>query len=268
MGDTEEVEVLVADRHLNGHGIDVRDKSESEMPRIGIGVDHLAEPVGVHDGDGNGFGPCPLLSCWMHPLLTVLLAAARGHFPPVDGGVTMHAPLEDGREAVVSFTGHAHIASRLRWADVADLAPDGFGRASYPRLLLRMAAAGPVGTHDVTLVTESLGGGTLQRRTDLDEHPRVRHARSIRSDVEVYGDDRGLITVSTGLAGRTEIGVEASEPGAGGRSLIIDALRLVERGTSVFAAVSPGNARSLRAFLGCGFTPIASEVLVTPDLRR
>jgi hypothetical protein len=33
-------------------------------------------------------------------------------------------------------------------------------------------------------------------------------------------------------------------------------------GTAVFAAVSPGNARSLRAFLACGFKPVASEVLI------
>jgi RimJ/RimL family protein N-acetyltransferase len=35
----------------------------------------------------------------------------------------------------------------------------------------------------------------------------------------------------------------------------------------VFAAVSPGNARSLRALLACGFTPIGSEVLLRPANR-
>jgi hypothetical protein len=46
-----------------------------------------------------------------------------------------------------------------------------------------------------------------------------------------------------------------------GRGLIGDALRLVPAGEPVFAAVAPGNARSLRAFLAAGFTPLGSEVL-------
>jgi hypothetical protein len=49
-----------------------------------------------------------------------------------------------------------------------------------------------------------------------------------------------------------------------GRSLLTDALGLVPAGEPVFAAVSPGNARSLRAFLGVGFVPIGSEVIVRP----
>jgi hypothetical protein len=32
----------------------------------------------------------------------------------------------------------------------------------------------------------------------------------------------------------------------------------------VFAAVSPGNARSLRAFLAAGFVPLGSEALIEP----
>ncbi|WP_275461151.1 hypothetical protein [Streptomyces noursei] len=48
-------------------------------------------------------------------------------------------------------------------------------------------------------------------------------------------------------------------------SLLAEALSLVPAGEPVFAAVSPGNARSLRAFLACGFTPIGSEVLLRPE---
>ncbi|RIQ11374.1 hypothetical protein DY240_28965 [Jiangella rhizosphaerae] len=44
----------------------------------------------------------------------------------------------------------------------------------------------------------------------------------------------------------------------------VHALRLVPAGEPVFAAVTPGNARSLRAFLACGFTPVGSEVLLRP----
>lgn len=72
-------------------------------------------------------------------------------------------------------------------------------------------------------------GGTeadavVPRRTDLEEHARVRRARS----------------------------------------LLADTLGLVPAGEPVFAAVTPGNARSLRAFLACGFVPIGSEVLMRP----
>ncbi len=45
-----------------------------------------------------------------------------------------------------------------------------------------------------------------------------------------------------------------------GRSLVRDALA-GETGP-VFAAVSPGNARSLRTFLALGFAPVGSEVLL------
>jgi hypothetical protein len=46
---------------------------------------------------------------------------------------------------------------------------------------------------------------------------------------------------------------------------LTDALLLVRKGEPVFAAVSPGSARSLRAFLACGFTPIGSEVVLRPE---
>lgn len=202
----------------------------------------------------------------MHPLLAVLLAAAEGTYPPIDGGVTMHRALENDQAAVVSFTGHAHIASWATYEDLASLGPDGFGRASHPSVLLRLARGGTVGTHDVTLVSRGTGDGRLPARSDLDDHPRVRHARSIRSNVAVYGDEHGLVTVAIGLAGRTEVGVEAFDPLASkghGRRLIRESLGMVEHGAPVFAAVSPGNARSLRAFLACGFSPVASEVIIT-----
>ncbi len=207
----------------------------------------------------------------MHPLLAVLLDAAAGIYPPVDGGVTMHRPLDNGQAAVVSFTGHAHIASWAAYEDLKSLDPDGFGRASHPSVLLALARGGTVGTHDLTMVSHGTGNGTLPRRLDLEDHHRVRHARSIRSNVAVYGDEHGLVTVSTGLAGRTEVGVETFDPGAAdghGRRLIEESLGLVEPGIPVFAAVSPGNARSLRAFLACGFSPVASEVIIAPGEAR
>lgn len=200
-----------------------------------------------------------------HPLLGMLLSAADGVFPPVDGRVLFTPPLRDGLGAVVSFTGHAVLATGLGAGDFDGLDLDGYGRALAPEVLCRLAGPrGAIGVIDVTLTGRGSGGGWLRRRTDLDGHPRVQHARRVRDDVQVYGDERGLVTLARGLAGRTELSVEASPlaPSGTGRRLIIDALGLVPHGEPVFAAVSPGNARSLRAFLAAGFVPIGSEVLI------
>ncbi|MDP9493649.1 MAG: hypothetical protein M3P87_00270 [Actinomycetota bacterium] len=202
----------------------------------------------------------------MHPLLPVFLSAADGVFPAVDGAVTYVSPLESGLEAVVSFSGHAFVASRLAESEFADLEPDGYGTVLHPKVLLRMAGdSGAVGIIDATLVTRGTGGGSLEERTDLDDHPRVRYARSIRQEIRVYGDESGLITLGKGLAGRTEMSIETFGNGdRRGRELIDEAIALIPTGEPLFAAVSPGHARSLRAFLSRGFVPIGSEVIVRP----
>jgi hypothetical protein len=195
-----------------------------------------------------------------HPLLAVLHDAAHGVFPPADGQAVFLPPLAGGVSAVVSLTGRAYVASARRVPGL-----DGFGSALWPAALAALAGpGGEVDTVDVMLAARGLGGGRLPVRTDLDEHPRVRRARAWRTDVRVHGDERGLVTVACGLAGRTELSVEltgAGERGAG-RALIRDALGLVAAGEPVFAAVAPGNARSLRAFLAVGFVPLGSEVLM------
>jgi GNAT superfamily N-acetyltransferase len=204
----------------------------------------------------------------VHPLLKVLLGAADGTFPPVDGGVTVLPPLESGRECSVAFTGHAVIATALPADEVLARKPDGFGGSLAPDFLRWLA--GPTGKIDVvdaTLVGRGTGGDLLPERPDLADHPRVRYAMAIRKGVRVFGDERGVVTLSEGLAGRPELSIEAAPAGHGrgiGRALLRDALSLVPSGAPVFAAVSPGNARSLRAFLAMGFTPIGSEVLIHP----
>jgi hypothetical protein len=195
------------------------------------------------------------------------IAVAEGRFHPVDGGVTYLPPLDRGLEAVVAFTGHAVIASRLGEADLSDLEPDGFGAALAPEVLLRLADGGTIGINDVTLCARGVGGGNLPQTAMWDDHYRVRHARQLRTDVTVYGDERGLITLGSGIAGRRELSIEIVEALHGsrtGRDLIAEALALVPAGEWVFVGVSPGNARSLRSFLSQGFTPIASEVNIVP----
>ncbi len=211
-------------------------------------------------------GGIPVAAPTAHPLLRVFLAAAEGDFPPVDGRAVLLPALDDGMQAVVSLTGRAYLASSLEPSGLDDLRLDGFGAALQPAVLRRLAGVhGHVGVIDATLVTRGVGGGQLPPRHDLEGHPRVQHARALRRDVRVHGDDRGLITLARGLAGRTELSVEVNGERAGvGRDLIRDALALVPAGEAVFAAVSPGNARSLRAFLAVGFQPVGSEVIITP----
>lgn len=202
----------------------------------------------------------------MHPLLAALLAAADGRFPPDDGGFTRVDPVGEGR-AVVAFTAHAYVLAPLPvvppMPDVP--APDGYGGAHDPRYLSWLAGPNAVlGSLDVVLVARGAGGGggSLTEGGVFDDHVRVGHARRWRQSVRAFGDERGVGTLSTGLCGRRELSVEASAAGQGrgwGRSLARDLLGLVPLGEPVFAAVAAGNARSLRAFLGLGFVPIASE---------
>ncbi|MGW2180634.1 hypothetical protein ACWCXX_21530 [Streptomyces sp. NPDC001732] len=206
-----------------------------------------------------------------HPLLAHFIDASDGRFPPCDGGVTVLPPLPGGLECSVAFTGHAVIATALSAAEVHAGKPDGFGASLAPDFLRRLAGPdGWIDTLDATLTARGTGGPPrLAEQTEAtDDHSRVRHARELRNNVEVHGDERGIVTLADGLAGRRELSIELHTPhhtGRGhGRGLLADALSLVPAGEPVFAAVSPGNARSLRAFLACGFTPIGSEVILRP----
>lgn len=157
----------------------------------------------------------------MHPLLLVLFEAAAGRFPPEDGAVVVLPPLAPGLEAVVSLTARAYVCTALPADEALRRVPDAYGGATDPDTLLALARGGTVGVLDATLVREGTGGRlALPVRHDLDDHPRVRHARAVRRDVVVRGDERGLVTLGTGLAGRRELSVQALRPGTGeGRSL-------------------------------------------------
>ncbi|MFE9312097.1 hypothetical protein ACIQCF_09415 [Streptomyces sp. NPDC088353] len=206
-----------------------------------------------------------------HPLLGMFLDAADGRFPPADGRVTVLPPLPGGLECSVAFTGHAVIATALPAPDVQAQGPDGYGASMAPDFLRYLAGPeGWIDSVDVTLVARGTPAPRrLPERLDADDHPRVRRARSLRTDVRVYGDERGLVTLADGLAGRREMSIELNHPGSGaaglGRSLLRDALTVLPAGEPVFAAVAPGNARSLRAFLAAGCTPLGSEVVVRPS---
>ncbi|MCQ6551791.1 hypothetical protein NPS70_01040 [Streptomyces sp. C10-9-1] len=202
-----------------------------------------------------------------HPLLRYLHDAADGRFPAVDGRVTVLPVLPGGLSCSVAFTGHSVIATDLPGDEVLARGPDGYGGAQAPDFLRYLAGPdGWIDCLDAVLAARGAGGGhRLPRRTDAEDHPRVRRARALRGGVRVHGDGRGLVTLARGPAGRRELSIELDGGGHGGghgRSLLRDALTLVPEGEPVFAAVSPGNARSLRAFLAAGFVPLGSEVVL------
>jgi hypothetical protein len=176
-----------------------------------------------------------------------------------------------GIEAIVAFTGHAYVLSALGPDDFVDLELDGFGLAQRPEAQLRLARGGRIGVLDATMVSlprqeRSDEVDVVTETPDFDDHPRVRHARSIRADVRVFAGDLGLITLSVGLAGRQEMGVAAFKPGKGaGRRLIRSARSIADPGSPLFAAVAPGNARSFRAFQAEGFSVVGSEIVIEVD---
>lgn len=208
-----------------------------------------------------------VISTAVHELTRILLDAADGRFPAIDGGVDVMAPMAGDHHAVVEFTGHSIVLTDRDPVAVLERGVDGFGGASQPDVLRWLAGPrGWIGSHDAVLVANGVGGGSLPERDDLDDHPRVVRSREHRRAVRVHGDDTGLVTIGRGLVDRLEVSVEVfgGAPGGSGRRLIRAALATIPVGDVVFAQVAPGNAASLRAFLSCGFTPIGAETLLLP----
>lgn len=116
------------------------------------------------------------------------------------------------------------------------------------------------------LVHRGTGRPVVDETALWDAHPRVVHSRRVRRDVRVYGDATGAVFLGTGLVGRRELSIELapSAPPGTGRRLIAAGLGAADAGEFVWAQVTPGNARSLRAFLAAGFVPVGSEALSLP----
>lgn len=249
-------------------------------------------------------------------LAALIRDAAAGRFPPVDGRVSRTTPWRPGVEAAIAFTGHAVLAVG---DDVSDeqllrLGVHGFGGAHDPRATAALAGRGEIGVLDVLLVGSGTGttrpegspaGGTavdtaadvdtaagapLVPRPDLAATERVRHAAQWRDDVRVLGlldpAARGVATLSRGIAGLTEVGIQtdrstsdgtagdrlagdaAADDGMTARDLLAGARRQLPKGELLLASVTPGNARSLRFFLRQGFLPIGSVQQWHPDRHR
>ena len=207
----------------------------------------------------------------MHPVGTLLLAAASGRPPAPDGVWHRVPPWRPGLGAVLAFTGHAVLALDDDLADerLDALGVDGVGGAHAPAVVLALAGDGWIDALDVVLGARATGGGggVLVARPDLADHPRARRASELRDDVEVLGLAEGdglVVAIGRGLGGLVEVSVEVA-PQRRGRGLATAALRAVlaaqPAGELVLVAVAPGNVASLRAALRAGFAPLASVQL-------
>nr|WP_203721225.1 GNAT family N-acetyltransferase [Streptomyces coelicoflavus] len=202
----------------------------------------------------------------------ILDAAARGVFPPADGGTDV-VPQHGGRDAgVIAFTAHSVV-----FADDVDegwvrrtlgsLGCDPLAATMNARFLTAFGErTGRVtDTIDVLLTGAPLPGRPEVALEEVADpgHPRVVAAGRRRDGVRVWAADGGVLVLGRGVGGRLEVAVEVAE-GARHRGLgrrLVTAARQLAGGEPVWAQVSAGNARSLRAFQAAGYRPVGSEAL-------
>ncbi|HXW38054.1 MAG TPA: hypothetical protein VEJ44_00045 [Acidimicrobiales bacterium] len=200
-------------------------------------------------------------------------AAARGRFPDPDWKVDVVPSPPRVVAAVVGFTAHHVVATDLGAGEVeahldrAD--PAAPMNVTFLHWLGDRVQA-HVGNVDVVLAAQGTGNGDdwLRPVTDPPDSEWVRRARRQRAGVLFLSppDGGAVVTLGAGLADRCELSVEIdgeSDRGAGlGARLLRAALGHVDAEQAVFAAVAPGNTRSLRCFLAAGFAPIGAECVL------
>lgn len=207
-------------------------------------------------------------------LAEILAAAARGVFPPADGGTTL-LPQPAPRDAgVLAFTARSivFVDEDPGWIrkTLATVETDPLAATMNPRFLTALMDRTDrvTDTIDLLTVADALPGDpplTLREIADPD-HPRVRRARAHRDDVRAWTTDGGVLVLGRGVAGRWETAIEVDEPARHrglGRALAIAARHLVPYGEHLWSQQAAGNARSIRAFQAAGFRPVASEILLS-----
>ncbi|MFJ8946624.1 GNAT family N-acetyltransferase [Streptomyces sp. NPDC102395] len=213
----------------------------------------------------------------METLRDILDAAARGVFPPADGGTTV-VPQHSARDAgVLCFTAHSVVFTDEdpRWVreTLAALDCDALAATMNPLFLAAfMERTGRAcETVDALLVGPPLPGEPALALKEIEdaEHPRVRYARRRRDDVRVWSVDGGMLAMGRGVGGRLEVSVEVDPVDAVdadarrrglGRALVTAARQIA--GEPLWAQIAPGNARSMRAFQAAGYVPVGSEALL------
>ncbi|OIJ67920.1 N-acetyltransferase [Streptomyces mangrovisoli] len=209
----------------------------------------------------------------METLRDILDAAARGVFPP-DDGTTAIVPQPSRRDAgVLALTAYSVVFTDEdpRWVRAAlrSAGCDALAAPLNPRflaaLLERTGRAND--TVDALLVGTPLPGPAPLDLVELADsaHPRVAYARRRRDEVRAWAADGGVVVLGRGVAGRLEVAVEVTDGVRHrglGRLLVTAARHLADE--PVWAQVSPGNARSARAFQAAGYRPVGAEALLLP----
>ncbi|MFD8737042.1 GNAT family N-acetyltransferase [Streptomyces sp. NPDC059618] len=209
----------------------------------------------------------------MDTLRDVLDAAARGVFPPEDGATTIVRAPSPRDTGVLSLTAHAVVFTDEdpRWVRAALRAAgcDPLAAPLNPRFLTAlMDRTGRAhDTVDALLVAEPLPGEAPLDLVELagSGHPRVAYARERRDEVRAWEADGGVVVLGRGVAGRLEVSAEVADGVRHrglGRLLVGAARHLAAE--PVWAQVSPGNARSVRAFRAAGYVPVGAEALLLP----
>ncbi|MER7974320.1 MULTISPECIES: GNAT family N-acetyltransferase [unclassified Streptomyces] len=213
----------------------------------------------------------------METLRTVLDAAARGALPPADG-VTVVVPQECERDAgVLAFTAHAVVFTDEdpAWVRAALRATDcdPLGAPMHPRFLAALLerTGRTAETVDTMLVAAPLTGELPLPLVEIADggHSRIGYARGRRDAVRAWTTEGGVLVVGRGIGGRLEVSVEVDEGARQrglGRRLARAARQVVAE--PLWAQVTPGNARSLRAFLAAGYRPVGAELLLLSARAR
>ncbi|MDH6219488.1 GNAT family N-acetyltransferase [Streptomyces pseudovenezuelae] len=207
----------------------------------------------------------------METLRDILDAAARGVFPPADGGATVVPQVSDRDAGVLAFTAHAVVFTDEdpRWVHdtLAPVDCDALAAPMNPRFLTALLerTGRTAETIDAMLVGAPLPGEPPLALTEITDgdHPRIVYARGRRDDVRAWTAEGGVLVMGRGIAGRPEVSVEVAQDVRHrglGRQLVTAARHLVTE--PLWAQVAPGNARSMRAFLAAGYVPVGAEALL------
>ncbi|WP_069765636.1 GNAT family N-acetyltransferase [Streptomyces sp. LUP47B] len=213
----------------------------------------------------------------METLREILDAAARGVFPPADGGTTV-VPQECHRDAgVLSFTAHSVVFTDEdpEWvhATLRGLDCDALAATLNPRFLAAFLdrTGRRSETIDAMLVADPLPGGPPLMLKEIEDanHPRIAYARRRRDGIRAWTAQGGVLVTGRGVGGRLEVSVEVDEDVRHrglGRALVTAARHLVTE--PLWAQVSPGNARSMRAFQAAGYRPVGAEAVLLAATPR
>ncbi|MFI1015517.1 GNAT family N-acetyltransferase [Streptomyces sp. NPDC020965] len=205
-------------------------------------------------------------------LTRVLEAAARGEYPPMDGGTTVIGQPNARDCGVLAFTAHSVIFTDEdpEWIRerLAATPSDPLAASAHPTFLAALLArtGRKLDAVDLLTVADALPGepGVELREIEDPGHPRVAGALVRRDGVRIWAADGGVLILGRGVAGRWECSIEVDEE-ARGRGLGLElatAARQLVPGDVVWSQQAPGNARSVRTFQRAGFRPVASEALL------